>query len=949
MEVDGCALLRHQQVCMRPPPGLPTRCEPRMVDPRGRDGETWLRVRMRGRGVDRSGVEPVLSWEYAQGDAGDDGTGEIAPVVVDGEREWARSVPGSVRRVVLRERPGASPWWALELVDAPAEPPALVRARQEVVAAGSDDGASQERSIAALEAIGPSLRRPELEVVALELLTELQLARAPYAEEPGVRADAHRQALGHAEEVVERLERLGDPARASCNARRALFVAVEYLHDADAARYWHRRLRSLQPLPAPTRVANAYYEGLYAERGGQLQAALEAYARIEAEGRHDRGKAYLRASLPMRASVLATLRRTEEVEALLARVLTLDDGMRCRDWLRILNNVASVRFELGEQGIDVGDPLPELHDVLTVLDTRGDPDDPCYDANLEPIARINAALVAADEGRYGQARVQLSRLRASSSAPADAAANAQARAWVDLAKLRILLGEADLGALREWIMQHGAVAPGALPLDQIWRRQYWQAEAYAALGLRAEAIEAYRGAEQALQGIMQRLDFDAAREGLLLGRQPSAGRLVEQLVAQGRADEALCVARRARGRMDYLLDRSSLLAALPPARKRRWEDAIAQIHALHDELDERLRDEWTIPRDRLAAHRARTDALRARLERVTREAFQILRADVEVGAPADDPCRARQHPAPGSIHLLYFPLAPQLQSSPWMGFAFDRAGVVATARIEQLPEGDDRDAWGRALLEPLAEPVRAAQQIEVLPVGPLWSVPFAALPWDGDVLLAHAPVTLGLDLLRRPSSATPAGGPRRALVIGAPQGDLRAAEREARAVTDALVARGWSARTLVRQQAVVDAVRGALTDVGLVHYAGHGHRAGVEGWASRLSLAAGGELGVRDVLALPRVPAVALLLACDATPAAAQTLGGGMSLARAFLLAGTDLVVASDGALDDRLAEQVARELYAHGVPDAPDGARLVQQALLAVRDTMPAGTEWWRVRTLRP
>jgi len=137
-------------------------------------------------------------------------------------------------------------------------------------------------------------------------------------------------------------------------------------------------------------------------------------------------------------------------------------------------------------------------------------------------------------------------------------------------------------ALADWMMTHAELGLESLPPDQRWRRAYWYGRAYEVLGLLDEATGAYEAAERALEQRVRRLDFDTAREGLLLGHQPSAQRLVELLVSRGRVEGALCVARRARRRMDVLLDRTTVLSTLDEPRRERWREALTRVREAHE-------------------------------------------------------------------------------------------------------------------------------------------------------------------------------------------------------------------------------------------------------------------------------------------------------------------------------------------------------------------------------
>jgi CHAT domain-containing protein len=198
-----------------------------------------------------------------------------------------------------------------------------------------------------------------------------------------------------------------------------------------------------------------------------------------------------------------------------------------------------------------------------------------------------------------------------------------------------------------------------------------------------------------------------------------------------------------------------------------------------------------------------------------------------------------------------------------------------------------------------------------------------------------ATVTYGADL---PSHANPPES-HAALVLSDPNGNLAAARDEGRDVASAL-ARSWNVVSLEGEDATSAAVRDALAHADLFHFAGHGRAAGRAGWSSAMPLASG-QLSLGDILALPRAPARVVLSACDG----AHT--GGMSLAQAFLVAGSRAVVASTRPVRDDVARAITSALYESLVADPhADLASALRDAQLAVRTRIP-DADWSAFRAL--
>lgn len=170
------------------------------------------------------------------------------------------------------------------------------------------------------------------------------------------------------------------------------------------------------------------------------------------------------------------------------------------------------------------------------------------------------------------------------------------------------------------------------------------------------------------------------------------------------------------------------------------------------------------------------------------------------------------------------------------------------------------------------------------------------------------------------------------------------ARAEADAVESRLRAAGWTVAarsgSAVTRSGLVEALAGAS----LLHYAGHGVHRGETGWDAALLLPDGDSLAVTDILALPAMPRTVVLTGCDTGHVSAATLGGGMSLGRAFVFAGASAVVAADEKVDDALARHLGEALYDD--PAALDVAAALRRAQLRLRDDGERGWEAFRVIT---
>jgi CHAT domain-containing protein len=193
----------------------------------------------------------------------------------------------------------------------------------------------------------------------------------------------------------------------------------------------------------------------------------------------------------------------------------------------------------------------------------------------------------------------------------------------------------------------------------------------------------------------------------------------------------------------------------------------------------------------------------------------------------------------------------------------------------------------------LAAELQGATTVTVAPHGPLFGVPFGALPVGDKALLVEAAVSQALsggqlaDIL---AQATPAR-PRR-VVPAAPSPDLPFARLEAAAVASEAPLLGADA-TLARALA---------THPDALDLAAHGTLDAADPLGSTLHLASSGQsdgrLALRDVFALQGLPDLVALNACDTGVGALTTLPW-LSLGHAFLSAGARTVLASQSRVSD--------------------------------------------------
>jgi cellulose synthase operon protein C len=690
------------------------------------------------------------------------------------------------------------------------------------------------------------------------------------------------------------------------------------------------RLPPTAPAPTISKYQVAYYLGLLADAEGDYRWALEHLRQA--------------ANLADRVDMVQYRWNTEQVQARLLQDLgrsseTLFAGLRADphpelpcDLGSLLDNWGWSRLVAREGEEEAGDPTPLLQEALALVESRGCP----LQQRLN--VRLNLALSQQQDGKWDEARAILEQ-----AAPLAAKATLRDRLWwLDLDGREAIAAGRGEEALRLYGKLE-ALAERGLSHEGRFRAALGRARAHLSLRQRTEALAALAEADRRIDEQSRHVPVHEGRD-TLVGLRGVATRLYLELLLDARkTKQAFALARRARSRLLRQLAVRDRLAGLTPEKRESWDRYLATYRSLRQEAERDAAQEWQLAEDQKQRDRDRRAAQRAlALENLDRAMAELTEPD----ARADTGEGNFSPPAPGEVILTYHPLS----KGQWVGFAAHGQEVTVSPRFS-LPRGPltDLKAMARLLLEPFRGPLEAATSVRVLAYGPLRAVDFHALPFSGDEpLLAHRLVVYSLDLPAR-DLPVPTGR-LSVLLVSDPLGNLPAARQEGDAIAETfrVSGRGWSFQQLRGSEADAQTVRNALAGAALFHFAGHGSYAGFGGWESDLPLANSSRLTVGDVLALPRrVPRWVVLSACDAGRSSQEAPGEGIGLAHAFLLAGSQTVIAATRSVADPQARDLLRELYRGWEPRA-DLPRQLQKAQLACRQRNPAA-DWASLRVLTP
>lgn len=627
------------------------------------------------------------------------------------------------------------------------------------------------------------------------------------------------------------------------------------------------------------RAREPYYRGILASETGDARTALALLresgdrARLLGMGKLERNA---RAAL---AVELQTVGRIKESLGIL-RQLERDPEVKGCERVEISNDIGwGVLLEAETLGFDPRDARIAFDQASGIE---------CSDAFLASSTLANIARLELDEGHADRARDRLAAARKAVKEPR----GTERLAWLDL-DARIALAGGDSKTALAKVDEELALARRFALVEHEWSALALRAEALDSVGKTAEAATAALEAEALVERMMLLVPLGAGRGAFASGRSRSARTAIDVLVKLSRFAEAAKIARRSRVRVLASVERALRIERLPAAERAKWEGAVRAYRDARTTLDEDAAKDWTLPAEDLAkateARRLREQAARDALEK----AIHLLTTAAEIDKDEEHVV------APTDLELLIHP-----GRKSWWAIAVDDKTITAAP----VPDAGSGDLILRIpAVDALVNRLRTKKRLRVLPYGAWRDYDLGSYTIDDKPLLERVEVDypLGLHASPAPDPAAAASAP--AFVIGDPRSDLPHAREEARSVARAVESRR---RTTIRvgDDATPKAVSEALNGAGLLHYAGHGVYAGVEGFESALPLAGKGLISIGDLLALTAAPRKVVLTGCDTgrNAGAAEGLG----LAQALVIAGTEEVLAPLRPVTDAVVAKLAAYLY---------------------------------------
>lgn len=393
------------------------------------------------------------------------------------------------------------------------------------------------------------------------------------------------------------------------------------------------------------------------------------------------------------------------------------------------------------------------------------------------------------------------------------------------------------------------------------------------------------------------------------GRARALADLVSDIRVAATGNDPIAGWREASARRDIAraLIRRELAAEAPDA------DRLAQLRHL---LDDRERE---------------ATALEARARERSPRRFQTLASHTAVPSLAE---------VTGKLPAGILVIELSLVDGVLLGWALTRDGMTRTLRREvdgrelrrnarrfhDACAAEDRSlavgAWlGDVLLAPFGDAIRAAAQVVFVVTDELAQLPFHALPFDGDALIARVAVSYApsASLLDRLATVAVDGKP--ILAVGDPPNmqirdpDRLEAPRSLPALPGARLEAEDIAGLVPGSRLLIDDaskanVSEALPRFPVVHLAAHGLVDRTSAWRSAILLANGDQLSVADLMGTPFSADLVVLSACSTGTGEVTDGGEVLGLARGLLAAGARAVIVSLWKVIDQPTRLMMGELH---------------------------------------
>lgn len=425
------------------------------------------------------------------------------------------------------------------------------------------------------------------------------------------------------------------------------------------------------------------------------------------------------------------------------------------------------------------------------------------------------------------------------------------------------------------------------------------AETYQFLGENNAAIEHYAKATELVFDHSLRIPITSSQPNFISKVSSFSKRYIEYLYQSGRIDEALSVARKFRANWMQDLFQLSQLDSQKLSKNPAWISTLSKIRKVRNSIVSQQSTIWTLPESQLL----QSDELLVGKKRELARLFDLAVSIVNQNTGSEYVGYAA--PKTNEVFMFFYPV-----EHGWLGFAKNKYTIkthlISSSQERLLSPEQMAQIWIRAFEPMIAE----HDTIKFYPFGKLKNVDFQSLRYGSDILLSYKKIHYGVDLARKKQKQPISKLKRNSLVVANSLGDLKETEKEAIQVTQLTTNSKWQSHLLTTNQAKFLRIKKQLEESQHFHYAGHVFHDKYSSSQYLLPLADNAYLDSNDIIILDNAPKWVVLSACNSARNDLQVSTESVGLAQAFIMSGSEQVIASSRPVLDKHANILMTEFY---------------------------------------
>ncbi|WP_185964548.1 CHAT domain-containing protein [Aliikangiella marina] len=460
------------------------------------------------------------------------------------------------------------------------------------------------------------------------------------------------------------------------------------------------------------------------------------------------------------------------------------------------------------------------------------------------------------------------------------------------------------------------------------------AQTYERLGESNAAIKHYEHASELVFNHSLTVPISSSQPNFISNLSNFSHKYVEFLYRNNRIEDALRVSRKFRANWMQDLFRFSQINSQNLNNNATWIATLKRIRQIRNDIVEHQSIIWTLPKDRI--HLSDTALLEKKKELA--KLFDLAVSIVNQTAIKDGVNLLA--PRKNELYLFFYPTI-----NGWLGFAQSDNEISTHLVTNQQATNLSTQELAQQWIDSFATKISQVEDLKIYPFGALKNVDFQSLNYKKDLLINHKNVHYGVDLVR-PSNMQPERGDSiNSLIVANSLGDLKETENEATTITRFTKQVNWQSHLLKTQETQFTLVKNQLERSQHFHYAGHIFKDKNQSTQYILPLADNAYLDINDIIILKQAPRWVVLSACNSAKSSFSAIAESVGLAQAFIISGSEKVIASSRPVLDEQANVLMTKFYKKWISSGDFSASFRKTQIELIKEDPEA--DWLAFRIL--